>query len=90
MARLGAERAGRIFKMMMAHYTRLALINTGQYEIEKYRAYARRTAARFNLRYEEIPGATTLVKKLLFGPWDDDLVVLHPGEVFRLQDFYRG
>ena len=58
---------------MMANYKRLALINTGQYEIERYRDYARRTAERFGLRYEEIPGATTLVEKLLFGPWDDEL-----------------
>lgn len=88
-ARMGPVRAERLFKIMMAHYTRLALINTGQYEIDKYRAYARSTAERFNLRYEEIPGATTLLKKLLFGPWDDEVVILRPGEVFRLDHFYR-
>ena len=74
---------------MMANYKRLALINTGQYEIEKYRDYARRTAERFNLRYEEIPGATTLVEKLLFGPWDDAIVVLPPGETFQLGHFFH-
>lgn len=89
-ARLGPARAERIFKIMMAHYTRLALINTGQYEIDRYRTDARRTAERFGLRYEEIPGATTLVKKLLFGPWDDEVVVLQPGQAFRLDHFYRG
>ncbi|HQJ52747.1 MAG: hypothetical protein BWY10_02022 [Chloroflexi bacterium ADurb.Bin180] len=89
-ARFGAARAERIFRLMMAHYTRLALINTGHYEMSHYRAYARRTAERFGLRYEEIPGASTLVKKLLFGPWDDELVVLSPGEAFRLDHFYRG
>jgi hypothetical protein len=88
-ARYGAARAERIFKIMMANYKRLALINTGQYEIEKYRDYARRTAERFNLRFEEIPGATTLVEKLLFGPWDDAIVVLRPGETFQLGHFFH-
>ena len=89
-ARFGAARAERIFRLMMAHYTRLALINTGHYEMRHYRAYARRTAERCGLRYEEIRGASTLVKKRLFGPWDDELVVLSPGEAFRLDHFYRG
>jgi Protein of unknown function (DUF1638) len=89
-ARYGQARADRLFKIMMANYKRLALINTGQYEIEKYRDYARQTAERFGLRYEEIPGATTLVEKLLFGPWNDEFVVLQPGEVFRLDHFYHG
>jgi hypothetical protein len=88
-ARYGEARAERIFKIMLANYKRLALINTGQYEIEKYRDYARQTAERFNLRYEEIPGATTLVEKLLFGPWNDEFIVLRPGEGFRLDHFYR-
>ncbi len=87
--KFGAARAERIFKIMMANYKRLALINTGNYEIEKYRDYARQTAERFSLRFEEIPGATTLVEKLLFGPWDDEFVILRPGEVFQLGHFFR-
>jgi hypothetical protein len=87
--RFGRERAERLYKMMMANYKRLALINTGQYELDKYRAYARQTAERFGLRYEEIEGSDTLVKKSLFGPWDDEFVVLEPGETFTLGQFLR-
>jgi hypothetical protein len=72
---------------MLKNYTRLALINTGQYEIERYRAYSRRAAARFGLRHEEISGSTTLIQKLLNGPWDDDFVVAHPGETISYLDF---
>ena len=53
--RYGKERAERLFKAMMANYKRLALINTGQYELERYRGYSQRTVARFGLRYGEIP-----------------------------------
>jgi hypothetical protein len=87
--RYGKERAERLFKMMMGNYKRLALINTGQYELEKYREYAQRTAERFGLRYEKIEGSDALVKKSLLGPWDDEFVVLEPGETFTLQQFYR-
>ena len=38
-------------------YTRLALINTGRYELEHHCDYGQRMAARFGLRYEEIPGS---------------------------------
>ena len=88
--RFGAERAERIIRLMLGNYKRLALINTGQYELERYRDYARRTAERFGLRYEEIEGSDELVKKMIFGPWDDDFVVVQPGEVIRYDHFFRG
>ncbi len=87
--RYGRERADRVIRLMLNHYTRLALINTGQYELDRYREYARRTAERFGLRYEEIPGSTTLIEKMLHGPWPpDEFVVVPPGETVRYQDFY--
>ena len=86
--RFGKARAERIFKIMMANYKRLALINTGAYELEKYRAYAQQTAEQFNLRYEEIEGSEAIVRKLLEGPWDDEFVVLQPGQSFTLDHFY--
>jgi hypothetical protein len=72
---------------ILNNYARLALINTGQYEIERYRAYSQRMAARFGLRYEEIDGSNALIWKTLNGPWDDDFVVAHPGETISYMDF---
>jgi hypothetical protein len=85
--RYGKERADYIYKIMMGNYKRLALINTGRYELEKYREYARNTAEKFGLRYEEIPGFDTLVRKLIFGPWDEQFIVIQPGETFSLKQF---
>jgi hypothetical protein len=87
--RYGKERAERMIQLMLANYKRLALIDTGQYEIERYREYARRTAERFNLRFEEIEGSNALVKKMLYGPWDDEIVLALPGEPFRYEQFFR-
>jgi uncharacterized protein DUF1638 len=87
-SRYGKERADRIYKVMMGNYKRLVLINTGQYELEKYKDYTHKTADKFNLRYEEIEGSNALVKKMIFGPWDDEFVVIYPGEIFTLDQFF--
>ncbi len=87
--RHGPERAERLIQLMLNNYKRLALINTGQYELERYRGYALRTAKRFGLRYEEIEGSTDLVKKMIYGPWDDEFIVVQPGEAIRHEHFFR-
>ena len=85
--RYGVEKARRLMGKMLNNYTRLALINTGQYKLDRYRKYCRRAAKRFDLRYEEIPGSNALIKKLLHGPWDDEFVVARPGETIKYLDF---
>lgn len=85
--RYGRERADRVMHLLLKNYTRLVFIDTGQHQQEQYREYARRMAERFGLRYEELPGSTGLIKKMLYGPWDDDFVVVRPGETICYTDF---
>jgi hypothetical protein len=85
--RYGPERANRMIKLMLKNYTRLALINTGHYEQDRYRAYTRDMAKQFDLRYEELPGSTALIKKMLYGPWDADFVITRPGETITYAAF---
>jgi hypothetical protein len=86
--RYGRARADYAIRLMLKNYTRLALINTGQYQMERYRDYAGRTAARFGLRYEEIQGSTALVEKMIYGPWDAEFVVVPPGQVIDYEAFF--
>jgi hypothetical protein len=83
----GREKAERMTRLLLKNYKRLAFINTGQYEIEKYRKYSKKTAGEFGLRFEEIEGSPALVHKLVSGPWDDEFVVVPPGETVTYQDF---
>lgn len=83
----GETRAERMIRLMLKNYTRLCFINTGQYEIDRFREYARQTADKFDLRFEEVEGSPALVKKLVFGPWDDEFVVVPPGETVEYQHF---
>ena len=87
--RYGEPRAKRMIMLMLKNYTRLAFINTGNYDLERYRDYARRAAETFGLRFEEIEGAPTLVEKLLFGPWDDEIIVCPPGQSITYEMFRR-
>ncbi len=87
--RYGEERARRISDLMLRNYRRLALINTGMYAIERYRSFAAGTAERFGLRYEELEGSSALVLKMINGPWDDDFVVVDPGQEIRYDQFMR-
>ncbi len=83
----GEEKAKRMTGLMLKNYKRLAFINTGQYEIERYQAYTRNLAEKFNLRYEEIEGSPALIKKMVFGPWDNEFVVIEPGQTVQYTDF---
>jgi hypothetical protein len=87
--RYGRQQADRLIKLMLGNYTRLALINTGLYELDRYREYCRNTAGRFGLRYEEIEGSTALVERMLTGPWTpDDFIVVPPGGAVKMEQFF--
>ncbi len=83
----GEKQADRIMGIMLKHYTRLVYIDTGQDNQKQYRDYAYTTAKKFNLRFEEIIGSDSLIRKLLFGPWDDEILVAPPGYTIEYLDF---
>ncbi|HSW57159.1 MAG TPA: DUF1638 domain-containing protein [Dehalococcoidales bacterium] len=83
----GEKRAVWLFKQMIKNYTRLAFIITGNYETEHYRSVSRTAAGTLGLEYTEIQGSNRLAKKLLFGPWDDEFVVVPPRQTIQFMDF---
>jgi len=85
----GEAKAMRMMKLTLKNYTRLAFINTGDYNLDRYRDYARQASAKFDLRYEEIDGSPALVQKMIAGPWDDEFVVVSPGETITYGMFTR-
>ncbi len=83
----GQARAERVMRAMLKNYTRLVYIDTGQGDKQPYVEGARQTAARFGLRFEEIRGSNALVLKMLTGPWDEDFLVVKPGQTISYLDF---
>ncbi len=86
-AQYGEERADRLMKIMLKNYTRLVYIDTGHHDKQRYIDYARKTAEKFNLRFEELPGSNSLILKLLKGPWDEEFLVVPPGATITYLDF---
>lgn len=87
--RYGRDMADRVIKTMFGHYTRILFINTGHDDLRKYREHGLRMAQQFGLRFEEVKGERTLIRKLIYGPWDDDLIVVKPGQTVNLEEFLR-
>ncbi len=83
----GPEKAQRIMDIMLKNYTTLAFINTGNYNIDKYRTHVQNTAKRFSLLYDEIKGSTNLLKKMIHGPWDDEFIVISEGDTVSYDHF---
>ena len=82
----GEENAQYIMETMgdgMANYDRLAFINMGMDCEAPFRRMAEVEAAKQGLIFEEIPGSMELLRKLVRGEWDDNFLVVEPGQTIR-------
>ncbi|MHB8896032.1 MAG: DUF1638 domain-containing protein, partial [Candidatus Geothermincolia bacterium] len=78
--RYGEARALKVARTMFGNYTRVALINTGNYKMDIYRDFAHAMAEFLELRFEELPGSNRMLLKLLAGDWDGEFLVVPAGE----------
>lgn len=83
----GEKQAQRIMQIMLRNYKRLVYIDTGTDNQNYYQDYARRVADQFSLRFEIVTGSNALIIKTIFGPWDNDFVVVSPGQTITYNDF---
>lgn len=78
--RYGAERAHQIRRLMFVNYERIALIDTGAYEVDEWLGHSEARAEELELAHEVVPGSVDLLTRLFAGDWEKDVVVLEPGE----------
>lgn len=83
--RFGHDRALKVIKSLLRHYHRFMLVDTGAYPLDDVRRKTREMADLFGLKYEETVGTSRYLKKLLAGPWDEEFVILEPGEVMTFE-----
>lgn len=78
----GEKRALRIFHTMFAHYTQVALLDTGCYDLSKSMEKAKTIADAFALDCRILPATTAYLEALLAGPWDPErFLIIPPGGV---------
>ena len=85
--RYGEERALKVARVMFGNYTRIALIDTGNYRLEDYRDFARAMADFLSLRFDEIAGSNRMLLAMLDGDWEDEFLIVEPGDEIALEPF---
>jgi hypothetical protein len=76
----GEEKAAKIARLILAHYTRIAVVDTGTYRIEDFRDYLDKVTDFYSLPLEVLRGSMRLLEKLIHGPHDDEFIVVAPGD----------
>ena len=87
--RYGRNRTERIMKRMLQYYRRLAFIDMGYEDCDKYQEFSRAAAKRLRLEYREIMGTPEFLRKIYNGPWDHEFVIVPPAHAVRLEAFER-
>lgn len=82
------QKAQMVARVMMKNYKRIALIDTGAYDLAPYEAWSRQTAETFGMQFEIVPGSLDLIKGLVNGPWDERYVIVEPGQEITRAMFF--
>ena len=82
----GEENADYILETMgdgTANYSRLAFIRMGLECEREFEEQARREAQDKGWTFESLEGSLALLRKLIHGSWDRDILVIEPGQTLR-------
>jgi Protein of unknown function (DUF1638) len=87
--RMGEEKAHRVALMMLESYTRVAIIDTGTYDLAKCEAYVETVSEFYGLPVHRLAGSLRLLQKLVRGPHDGEFLIVEPGEVLEERRFWE-
>ena len=87
--RIGEEKARRVAHMMLESYTRVAIIDTGTYDIAKCESYVQTVSEFYDLPVHRLGGSLRLLEKLFRGPHDGEFLVVEPGETLEERRFWE-
>jgi hypothetical protein len=82
-ARFGQDNAAylmEVTEVWRSHYDRAALVDTGVGEMAGVEERVRLEAERRGWLFERLTGELVLIRRLLDGDWDEDFLVLQPGQ----------
>lgn len=86
-AKYGKDNADYLMETMtawQAHYERAVFIDLGLGNNRDVATKAQADAVRHDWQFEEKTGDLTLIKRLLAGEWDDNFLILQPGEEIEM------
>lgn len=83
----GKDNAEYLMEVMGAwrdHYNRAAYIDMGVVDSSEVEAETRAEADRRGWTFDRLAGDLVLIRRLLEGDWDDDFLVLQPGQAVKM------
>jgi len=82
----GEKRALEFIKIEYANYKRVAFIHTVA-DSREYVGYSMETAEFLGIEHTEVQGSLRYIENLVKGEWDDEFLIVHPGETISLNCF---
>jgi Protein of unknown function (DUF1638) len=77
----GEEKAAYVARLIMEHYTRVAVIETpGVRGLEDKREYLETVSRFYGLPLENLTGSLRFLEKLVSGPHDEEFIIVEPGD----------
>lgn len=84
--RYGEKKARFIYQAMLGNYRAFSMIDTGAYDMEACQDITNQMSSTFQKALSRSRGTTHILHKLLLGHWDEDFLLVRPGETVILQD----
>ena len=86
----GEKRGRKLFQVYFDAYQQVSVIDTGAYDSysPEMVAYAEHSADLIGATVDHVPGSNRVLQKLVTGDWDDQFLVLEPGETMAEEDFF--
>ena len=85
--RYGEKKGRKIMKLMLANYKSYRMVETGAYDLAEWEDRARADAAALGLEYTTQPGTVRVLEKLLRQEFDEEFLVVGPGEALTQRMF---
>lgn len=87
----GQKSADFIFDSWFQSYTHADVIDTGLYDCysEGYVASARKNAELIRCKLDYVKGSNRILEKLVAGRWDEQFLVIEPGNMITTQSFLQ-
>ena len=83
----GEENARWISEQTYQNYKRVAFIDTQLPKLEDYVNYSQSVADFLGVEHKKIQGDTNFFEQLVRGEWDQNCLVIPPGQTSKYQDF---
>jgi hypothetical protein len=83
----GYEKSNMVFKVMLKGYKSLDVINTGVDQLFDVVAAVQGFADLFELDCNVVDGTLDVLYKALSGQWDEDFVIVEPGDKVKFEHF---